>query len=137
MALAAAASCASEPETVLQSDLPQVPGLTPRDSSGIVQDGGRVTGGQFAYKGFVESLPQSVAATRARYEGAGWKLWSETVTGATAVLEFRKDTRSARVEIIRNQVQPRMSTAVLRVTDRDAAPATPAVPGAPAPAVTP
>jgi hypothetical protein len=142
MALAAAASCASEPETVLQSDLPQVPGLTPRDSSGIVQAGGRVTGGQFAYKGFVEDLPQCVTATRARYEGAGWRLWSETVTGATAVLEFRKDSRSARVEIIRNQVQPRMSTAVLRVTDRDAAAPAPAAPASPAatpatPAVTP
>jgi hypothetical protein len=138
MALAAAASCASEPETVLQSDLPQVPGLTPRDSSGIVQAGGRVTGGQFAYKGFVEDLPQCVTATRARYEGAGWRLWSETVTGATAVLEFRKDSRSARVEIIRNQVQPRMSTAVLKVIDRDAAAPAPGAPAAPAsPAVTP
>jgi hypothetical protein len=142
LTLAAAASCASEPETVLQSDLPQVPGLTPRDSSGIVQAGGRITGGQFAYKGFVEDLPQSVTATRARYEGAGWRLWSETVTGATAVLEFRKDSRSARVEIIRNQVQPRMSTAVLRVTDRDAAAPAPAAPASPAatpatPAVTP
>ncbi len=138
LALAAAASCASEPETVLQSDLPQVPGLTPRDSSGIVQAGGRVTGGQFAYKGFVESLPQSVTATRARYEGAGWRLWSETVTGATAVLEFRKDTRSARVEIIRNQVQPRMSTAVLKVTEREPeAPAAQASPAAPAAEVRP
>lgn len=132
LTLAAAASCASEPETVLQSDLPQVPGLTPRDSSGIVQAGGRVTGGQFAYKGFVEDLPKSVSDTRSRYEGAGWKLWSETVTGATAVLEFRKDTRSARVEIIRNQVQPRMSTAVLKVTERE-----PGAPAAPAADVTP
>jgi hypothetical protein len=123
---------------VLQSDLPQVPGLTPRDSSGIVQAGGRITGGQFAYKGFVEDLPQSVTATRARYEGAGWRLWSETVTGATAVLEFRKDSRSARVEIIRNQVQPRMSTAVLKVIDRDAAAPAPGAPAAPAtPTVTP
>jgi len=138
LALAAAASCASEPETVLQSDLPQVPGLTPRDSSGIVQAGGRVTGGQFAYKGFVGDLPQSVTATRARYEGAGWRLWSETVTGATAVLEFRKDTRSARVEIIRNQVQPRMSTAVLKVTEREpGAPPAQAAPAAPAAVVTP
>jgi hypothetical protein len=46
------------------------------------------------------------------------------------------------VEIIRNQVQPRMSTAVLRVTDRDAAAPAPAAPASPAatpatPAVTP
>jgi hypothetical protein len=67
LALVLAASCASEPETVLQSDLPQVPGLAPRDSSGIRQDAGRVIGGQFAYKGFVEDLRERVSATKARY----------------------------------------------------------------------
>jgi hypothetical protein len=42
LALAAVlASCKSEPDTVLSTDLPQVPGLTPRDSSGIVQRGDR------------------------------------------------------------------------------------------------
>ena len=125
LALVLAASCASEPETVLQSDLPQVPGLAPRDSSGIRQDAGRVIGGQFAYKGFVEDLRESVSATKARYESSGWRLWSETITGATAVLEFRKDTRTARVELIRNEVQPRMSTAVLTVSERDPGAVTP------------
>jgi HlyD family secretion protein len=44
--LALVAACASEPDTVLQTDLPQVPGLTPRDSSGIRQQGDRVVAGQ-------------------------------------------------------------------------------------------
>ena len=39
--LALLAACSGDPETVLQSDLPQVPGMTPRDTIGLRQDGDR------------------------------------------------------------------------------------------------
>lgn len=110
-----AGGCASEPETVLQSDLPQVPGMAPRDTTGLRQDGGRVVAGQFAYTGNVPSLGSRAAETMARFGGMGWTLRSQTMTSSTAVLVYGKDTRTARVEIIRNGVQPKMSTAVLRV----------------------
>jgi len=113
------AGCASEPTTVLQSDLPQVPGMVPRESARIRQEAGRVTGGQFDYKGNVENTRIRARETRARFEENGWKLHSETLTPATAILEFRKDERAATVEIVRNQLQPRMSTAVMRVWIRE------------------
>jgi hypothetical protein len=120
VALAAVlASCKSEPDTVLSTDLPQVPGLTPRDSSGIVQRGDQVTAGQFAYKGDVPSLAARVQETRGRFDAAGWKLYAETLSPSMAVLEFRKGDRSARVEIIRNEIQPKMSTAVMTVKTRE------------------
>lgn len=132
------AACSSEPETVLQSDLPQVPGMVARDSSGLKQDGSQVLAGQFSYKGEVSDLPARAAETKARFLGQGWTLRSEAVTGSTAVLEFRKGERDARVEIIRNGVQPKMSTAVLRVTPVDpggpVAPTAPPAPAAAAPA---
>ena len=131
LALCALAGCRSEPETVLDSDLPQVPGMAPRDTTGLRQEAGRVTGGQFAFKGPVRSLNDRVGETMARFQGAGWTLSSQTLTGATAVLVYRKDTRTARVEIIRNGVQPLMSTAVVKV--ESSAPA-PAASPAPAPA---
>lgn len=108
-------ACQGEPETVLQSDLPQVPGMTPRESSGLRQEGARVLGGQFEFKGPVPNLGKQVGETMSRFDLAGWALASETMTGATAVLVYRKDTRTARVEIVRNGVQPRMSTAVMQV----------------------
>lgn len=119
LASAALASCASEPETVLRTDLPQVPGLAPRDSSGIVQRGDQVAGGQFAYKGDVPNLAVRVQETRGRFDAAGWKLYAETLSPSMAVLEFRKGDRSARVEIIRNEIQPKMSTAVMTVRTRE------------------
>ena len=128
------AGCSSDPETVLQTDLPQVPGMAPRDTVGLRQEGGRVVAGQFAYTGSIPSLGQRTAETMARFSGNGWALASETLTGSTAMLVYRKEGRTARVEIIRNGVQPRMSTAVTTVTqDAPAAPApAPAQPAAPA-----
>ena len=127
----AAAACSSDPDTVLQTDLPQVPGMAPRDTVGLRQEGGRVVAGQFAYTGSIPSLGERSAETMARFSGLGWSLASETLTGSTAVLVYRKDERTARIEIIRNQVQPRMSTAVTTVTSAPPAPAPPA-PAAPA-----
>ncbi|MFM8784220.1 MAG: hypothetical protein ACKOFI_03510 [Phycisphaerales bacterium] len=119
LAAVALASCASEPETVLRTDLPQVPGLVPRDSSGSGQRGDQVTAGQFAYKGDVPNLAARVQETRGRFDAAGWKLYAETLSPSMAVLEFRKGDRSARVEIIRNEIQPKMSTAVMTVRTRE------------------
>ena len=129
----AAAACSSDPATVLQTDLPQVPGMAPRDTVGLRQEGGRVVAGQFAYTGSVPSLGQRASETMARCSGLGWTLAAETLTGSTAVLVYRKDARTARVEIIRNGVQPRMSTAVTTVT-AEAPAAAPAPAPAPAPA---
>lgn len=126
--LLAAAGCASDPETILQSDLPQVPGMSPRDTVGLRQDGGRVTGGQFAYTGAIPALGARTQETMARFSQLGWQLSAETVTGSTAVLVYRKDDRTARVEIIRNALQPRMSTAVITVSA--GSPATAAPPAA-------
>ena len=118
-----AAGCASEPETVLQTDLPQVPGMTPRDTVDLRQEGGRVVAGQFAYTGSIPALSIRVGETMSRFEGMGWQLRSETLTAATAVLVYAKDDRTATVHIVRNGLQPLMSTAVTRVEQKRASPA--------------
>jgi hypothetical protein len=108
--------CSTEPDSVLQSDWPQIPGMTPRDSSGLRQSEGRVTAGQFSYKGPISNLNARANETMARFDQAGWKLSSQTLSASTANLIYRKDNRTVRVEIIQNGVQPKMSTGVLTVT---------------------
>ncbi|MFM7799432.1 MAG: hypothetical protein ACKOEL_07795 [Planctomycetota bacterium] len=132
--LALLAACSSDPETVLQSDLPQVPGMAPRDTVDLRQEAGRVVAGQFAYTGAIPALAVRVSETMARFEGMGWKLESQTLTGSTAVLVYGKDDRTATVQIIRNGLQPLMSTAVTTVERKGAAPEAPAAPAADAPA---
>lgn len=111
-----ATGCRTEPDSVLQSDLPQIPGMVPRDSSGLRQSEGRVTAGQFSYKGPISNLNARASETMARFDQAGWKLSSQTLSASTASLIYRKDNRTVRVEIIQNGVQPKMSTGVLTVT---------------------
>lgn len=114
------AGCSSDPATVLQTDLPQIPGMTGRESSGVRQAGGVVEAGTFAYKGAVSELGKQVEATRTAFTSRGWTLESERRTPATATLVFAKDRRRARVEIIRNDLAPGMSTAVTRVETQSA-----------------
>lgn len=133
--LALLAACSGDPETVLQSDLPQVPGMTPRDTIGLQQEGGRVVGGQFAYTGAIPGLAARINETMARFEGMGWKLRSETLTGATAVLVYAKDDRTATVQIVRNGLQPLMSTAVMRVEQAKPDPKASDIPAAAVPPV--
>ena len=88
--------CSTEPDSVLQSDLPQIPGMTPRDSSGLRQSEGRVTAGQFSYKGPISNLNARANETMARFDQAGWKLSSQTLSASTANLIYRKDNRTVR-----------------------------------------
>ena len=138
-AAAGIAGCASDPETVLQTDLPQVPGMVARDTTGLKQREGEVIGGQFAYKGPIPEMAARVDEVKGKFALYGWRLASESMSGTKALLEFEKGSRRASVELIRNGVQPKMSTAVLRVqapglaTDAPAeAPVT--APAAPTPA---
>ena len=133
-ALAAVAGCAAEPDTVLQTDLPQVPGMVARDTTGLKQREGEVIGGQFAYKGPIPEMAARVEEVKGKFSLYGWRLASESMSGTRALLEFEKGGRRASVELIRNGVQPKMSTAVLRVQAPGLAPDAPdAAPAAQAP----
>lgn len=139
-ALAAVAGCAAEPDTVLQTDLPQVPGMVARDTAGLKQREGVVIGGQFAYKGPIPEMAARVDEVKGKFALYGWRLASESMSGTKALLEFEKGSRRASVELIRNGVQPKMSTAVLSVRAPglapdapDAAPADTPAPAAKAP----
>ena len=140
-AAAGIAGCQSDPETVLQTDLPQVPGMVARDTTGLKQREGEVIGGQFAYKGPIPEMAARVDEVKGKFALYGWRLASESMSGTKALLEFEKGSRRASVELIRNGVQPKMSTAVLRVqapglaTDAPGEAAAPATaPETPAPA---
>lgn len=119
-AAATLTACESDPGTVLQTDLPQIPGMTGRESSGLRQTGGVVEAGTFAYKGAIPDLGKQVDETKSRFSGLGWTLASERRTSATARLEFTKGNRKATVELIRNDLSPGMSTGVTVVKSSDA-----------------
>ncbi|MFO0784657.1 MAG: hypothetical protein U0636_13360 [Phycisphaerales bacterium] len=114
--LPALSGCDSAPDTVLQSDLPQIPGMTGRESTGLKQSEGVIQAGHFAFKGSVDNMDQTIQETESRFSAQGWTMKSKVRSLATAKMVFMKGVREARVEIIRNELEPAMSTAVTVVS---------------------
>ena len=107
--------CSSPPEMVLESDIPNVQGLEPIITRDIQRSGEQVDAVEVLYRGDITATQKNVQATRDRFDDAGWSLISQQARGNTTVLNFAKDTRTARVEIALNQIEPMMSPAVLQV----------------------
>jgi len=107
--------CSSPPEMVLESDIPNVQGLEPIITRDIQRSGEQVDAVEVLYRGDITATQKNVQATRDRFDDAGWSFISQQARGNTTVLNFAKDTRTARVEIALNQIEPMMSPAVLQV----------------------
>lgn len=90
--------------------------MTGRESTGLRQVEGVIEAGHFASKGSVDSMDQTIQDTESRFSAQGWTLKSKVRSLATAKLVFLKGVREARVEIIRNELEPAMSTAVTIVS---------------------
>ncbi len=100
---------------VLESDIPNVQGLEPIITRDIQRSGQQVDTVEVLYRGDITATQKNVQATRDRFDDAGWSFISQQARGNTTVLNFAKDTRTARVEIALNQIEPMMSAAVLQV----------------------
>ena len=107
--------CSSPPEMVLESDIPNIEGLEPIITRDIQRSGVKVDTVEVLYRGEIVATQKNVEATRVRFDDAGWSFISQQARGNTTVLNFAKDSRTARVEIALNQVEPMMSAAVLQV----------------------
>lgn len=126
--------CSGQPAMVLESDIPNVDGFESIVTRDIQRQGDQITAVEVLYRGDVVDTNDTVNSTRHRFIDAGWELVSQQAKGKTTILNFTKDSRTARVEIALNQIEPMMSPALLRVwpTGSAAAAATPSsnIPGA-------
>lgn len=100
---------------VLESDIPNVDGFEAIVTRDIQREGDHITGVEVLYRGDVVDAKDNINSTRHRFIDAGWELVSQQAKGKTTVLNFTKDSRTARVEIALNQIEPMMSPALLRV----------------------
>ncbi len=122
--------CSSQPEMVLESDIPNVAGFDPIITRDIERSGDQVTSVEVIYRGDLKNSKDNIESTKERFNAAGWELVSQQARGKTTILNFTKDSRKARVDIALNQIEPMMSPALLRVrsiSDVDA-PKAPSVP---------
>jgi len=107
--------CKGTPEVVLESDVPNVAGYEPLVTRNLERTDGRISGVEVLYRGDIVDPVQQVKDTQSRFSAQGWTLVSRQARGAATILNFRKDSRSARVEIAMNQLDPMTSPAHLQV----------------------
>ena len=116
------AACSAAP-TLMDSDIPQVPGLLGVQSIGVERQEGRLMRGTFVSRGKVtDALAQSqaIAGTAA---ANGWSVRGPDGTRNGARIELTKDSRLVRYEVRADRVDPDMGQAIVTVTPQDAAPA--------------
>jgi hypothetical protein len=107
--------CTAPPEVVLESDVPNVAGYEPLVTRNLQRQEGRISEVEVLYRGDIDDPIRQVNETQSRFSAQGWTLVSKQARGVATVLNFRKDSRSARIEIAMSQLDPMVSPAHLRV----------------------
>jgi len=103
-----------------ESDVPVPEGLETVRSADIRRAQGTLSGGTFLLAGPVMDAGQLLDETSARYQSSGWQIVQRELGLDRAAATYAKDTRTARVEILRRAVEPDMSSATIEVRDGSA-----------------
>ena len=124
-----AGGCNSQPETVVDSDVPQIVGLESRHASGIEREGDVLMGGHFVYRGEVANPAEMAADTAKIYREHGWTLESSNIGSAGGRMVFVKDDRTVYVDLKANLLDPSMGSGTVDVTRTGETPTGPGTPG--------
>lgn len=124
-------ACDSQPETIAESDVPQIPGLENRYLSPLDRDGETLVGARALYRGEMVE-PESVAKhTIERYRAHGWTLEERRIAPTCATLVFSKGERRVEVDLKANQLNPAMGIGSLDLHRQGAGARPPAATSAP------
>lgn len=113
------ANCQSKPATILDSDVPIVPGTEVRHSMDLVLRDGHLMGGRAICIGRIESAGDAAKSTQSRFSAAGWTQSTRNNDVDRITMTFLKDTRTATTTIEFNAIDPQMSRAVISVKPTD------------------
>lgn len=113
--------CSSTESMLAESDVPVPEGLETVRSADIRRARGSLSGGTFLLAGPVMDAGQLLDDTTERYESSGWQIVDREPGLDRAAATYSKDSRTARLEILRRAVEPDMSSATIEVRDSRAA----------------
>lgn len=97
--------------------MPLPPGLSVRMSSDVARGEGQLTGGFFLLYGEIDDPVRLAAETRERFNLRGWRGSTVYDSPHRVRLEFTKDRRVARVELVSRRIDPMMSSGSVRVAE--------------------
>lgn len=113
---ALAPGCSSQPQVILDSDIPTVPEMTQRLGFDIKRQGPMLVGGQFVFMGPILKMEDCIQALVGRFKGRGWLVAQDTWGFPRSVLVFEKYDRRVRVVLDADQLEPAMSRAQYTVS---------------------
>lgn len=119
LVLAVVPGCSSEPKFVLDSDIPEIPGMQQRLGFDIKRSAGDITNGVFIFVGPLMETEQTMKTLATRFRNRGWELKRETPGFPRAVLVFTKGDRQVEVVLDADQLEPAMSRGQYVVSERD------------------
>lgn len=120
-----AAAC-SAPPMLMDSDIPQVPGLLGVQSIGVERQDGRLMRGTFVSRGKVTDALAQSQAIAGEAAANGWSVRGPDGSRDDARVEMTKDARIVRYEVRADRVDPDMGQSIVTVAPRPSVPAAPA-----------
>lgn len=111
LVLAVLVGCSSTPTRILDSDIPQVPGMEQRLGFDIKRQGGDIVGGVFVFVGPLLETETTMRTLTSRFKDAGWVLERATQGFPRSALVFEKNGRRVEVALDADQLEPAMSRA--------------------------
>lgn len=115
LSFALLAACGPKQTMVLDSDVPNVLGLDAVLTRDIERRDGELVGVEVLYRGEITDFRAEVAATTAAFGEHGWSFTSHQARGRTTLLNYSKPPRWAQVQLAQNEIDPMMSSGLLRV----------------------
>ncbi len=113
--------CDSGPTRILDSDVPQMPGMEQRLGFDIKRRGGDLVGGVFIFMGPLQDMQESMATLASRFRDRGWTLEGSSAGFPRSSMLFGQGDRRVQVVIDADQLEPAMSRAQFTVSLDDAA----------------
>ncbi|MEE2681158.1 MAG: hypothetical protein VX641_02175 [Planctomycetota bacterium] len=111
-----APGCSSQPQVVLDSDIPTVPDMSQRLGFDIKRQGPFLVGGQFVFIGSILDMESTIQRLVGRFKNRGWMVAQDTWGFPRSVLLFEKYDRRVRVVLDADQLEPAMSRAQYTVS---------------------
>ena len=107
--IGALSGCSSATKFILDSDVPTPEHLDGRLLNGLKREDGRLVGAHAIYVGNIANAQASLARVEMQFTKAGWVLERAAGDEIKADGFFLKDTRSCRVRVLKNELDPAMS----------------------------
>lgn len=122
-ALALAAACSSPPPTVLDGDLPALPGLESVYARNLERRDGALVGGRIVFRGRIDDPSRTLDRAIALYAASGWTVLERDASSFSGVAVLGRGDRRCTISVRSNRIDPAMSQAQIVL-----GPATPAEP---------